>query len=74
MEKTITRRGAKLIAEELRKTETPAEWLTTGKAAKYAGCSTWTIYHNIKEIPHEKRGKLLRFTKQGLSEWIKRRA
>lgn len=70
----MRRKGFRLMAQEAKKPDAPEQWLTIEQAANYTGYSRSTLYHNINDIPHEKRGKALRFTRQGLSDWITRRA
>lgn len=78
----ITRREAKMIAEEVYKlfkhdgqTEngTPTdELLTIDQAAQILKCSKHAIYHNIRLIPHTKVGNRLRFTHKSLLDYAYR--
>lgn len=66
---------AKFVAAEVCKMlagqQQPEKWLTVKEAADYAKCSISRIYKKKAEIPHVKDGHSLKFTKEGLSEWIK---
>lgn len=70
----ITRAEARMIAQELyklMKAESAVEdYLTTKSAAEYLGVSISFIRHNIDDIPHTKKGRMLRFAKSDLSRFI----
>lgn len=71
----LTRREARLIAEELHKIMqqqmVPEELLTTKDAAKYLNISASTLYHN-KSIPYTKQGKKKLYTRSALYEYATR--
>lgn len=83
----MTRTDARMIAEELFKMIKPLvveqlanitsevidETFDVSQAAKYLGCKQKTIYNKIKEIPHFKVGRALRFSRLALDEYIRRR-
>ena len=82
----MTRNDAKLIAEELYKlihkdvklyvsTAVEAEteeWLNTQQAAEFLGVSLSYIKKNITDIPHTKIGKLNKFKKSTLLQFLNR--
>ena len=74
----LTRREARMIAEELFKLMEDArpqaeeEWLDVDEAAEYMRCSKWKIYHDRAVLPHVKNGGKLLFSKAGLSRHLKR--
>lgn len=79
MGRMLTRREARMIAEEVWKLMASAqgpkaeeEWLTVDEAASYMKCSKWTIYHRMEQLPHTKRNGRVMFTKAGLSGWLRR--
>lgn len=83
----MTRTEARMIAEELFKLVRPLvveqlkvvtsevidETFGIKEAAKYLGCKEKTIYNKIKEIPHFKIGRTLRFSRLALDEYIRLR-
>lgn len=83
----ITKREARMIAEELfsmiRKdlqsamtevaVESADKYMSVKEAAEMLGWSVRTLYNNIKDIPHVKVGKHLRFSEQSLRRYINRK-
>lgn len=70
-----------MIAEELHKLmqrdakpEAPEEFLRADEAAAFLKMSRNMLYKLRAEIPHEKVGRALYFTKSGLSEYVMRRS
>lgn len=73
----MNRADARLIAEELfriQKREGFVQDRVVGidEAAKILGLSVNTVYLKIKEIPHAKRGKILRFFVSDLYKYLRR--
>ena len=82
----MTRTEARILAEELYKLmrkdvkriveetviECSDEWVGVGEAANILGCSVGTLYNNISNIPHTKKGRLLRFKKSALIKYLER--
>lgn len=67
---------AKLIKPEIRKmvidmtvSETEG-FISASEAAEYIGMSKRTLYNRIDEIPHTKFGRVLKFQKSKLKEYI----
>lgn len=74
----MTRYEARMIAEELHKlmkaeqeAEPLDELLTSTEAAAYLNMSKSFVEHNKDRIPHVKVGRMVRYTKAGLSEFAK---
>lgn len=82
----MTRTEAKQIAEELYKLikkdmkkyiieavqEEQDEWLNTIQAAEFLGVSVSFIKQNILDIPHTKVGRMNRFKKSSLIQYLER--
>lgn len=47
------------------------EAMTTKQLAEYLGVSQQWVYKNLKQIPHERRGKKIIFRKSEIDDWIK---
>ncbi len=83
----MTRRECKMIAEELAKAlrtefqrivnevviEENEKYLSAKEACEMLGWSMNTLYHRIKDVPHVKVGKHLRFTERSLNQFILRK-
>lgn len=48
-------------------------WLTVPEVAKKTGFSERAIYHKVRrgEIPHDKKGRSLRFARSEIDAWMK---
>lgn len=46
------------------------EVMNTKQLSEYLGVSVQWVYKNVKEIPHEKRGKKIIFRKSDIDNWI----
>ena len=68
VEETVILTLQKLGTLEQRNKDTPNS-LTVKQAANYLGMSESWIYQNIKKLPHEKRGRSIRFIKSDLDNW-----
>ena len=79
----MTRNDARIIAEELYRLikkdsqllsnivrEVNEEYMNSQQAAKFLGVSITFLKQNIKDIPHTKVGRLNRFKKSSLIEYI----
>lgn len=79
----MTRTEAKMIAKELYKLikkdlpllvrDVTDEYLNTKEAAQFLGVSVHYIYKNIDDIPHTNIGKLHKFKKSALMDYLKRK-
>lgn len=73
----LTRRDARMIAEELYRLMSPQQpkssgrMLSTREAARFLGYSLSTIYHNLERIPHVRIGRSIRFPEEELREYTK---
>lgn len=81
----MTRQESRMIAEELYKLmrkdiarmhdavrEQQEEWLSSAEAARYLGVSVAYLKKNIDDIPHTKVGRLNKFKKSSLYQYINR--
>ena len=49
------------------------EVMNTKQLSEYLGISVQWVYKNVKDIPHEKRGKKIIFRKSDIDNWIKQK-
>ncbi|MCI7653037.1 MAG: helix-turn-helix domain-containing protein [Bacteroidales bacterium] len=73
----MNRTDARLVAEELFKLIKKDGLLEdkvigAEETAEILGCSTWTVYKKLSEIPHTKFGKSLRFFKSDIIKMLRR--
>lgn len=80
----MNRTDARMIAEELAKVMQKEirkmvvditvgdmeNYISASEAADYLGMSKRTLYNRIDEIPHTKFGRVLKFQKSKLKEYI----
>ena len=49
----------------------PPRRMDINEAAAFTSIPRGTLYHKLREIPHEKVGRKLVFTDRGLTRWMK---
>lgn len=72
----LTRREIKAIAEEICRIlktyeDPPEQFLNVSEAASFLSVSKSYIYHNLDKIPHIRKNRSIRFSRNQLTHFIK---
>lgn len=72
----LTRREIKAIAEEICRIlktyeDPPEQFLNVSEAASFLNVSKSYIYHNLDKIPHIRKNRSIRFSRNQLTHFIK---